>query len=34
VRAKYLVKLKNWAPNSKGWAVRVADVTADAIALA
>lgn len=34
VRAHYLVKLKNWKPNSAGWAVRVAQVTSDAIALA
>ncbi|MBZ9975468.1 glycoside hydrolase family 108 protein [Mesorhizobium sp. BR-1-1-10] len=34
LRVKFMVKLKNWKPNSAGWADRVATVTADAIALA
>ncbi|RWE44240.1 glycosyl hydrolase 108 family protein [Mesorhizobium sp.] len=34
LRVKFMVKLRNWKPNSAGWADRVATVTADAIALA
>ncbi|WP_181174568.1 glycosyl hydrolase 108 family protein [Mesorhizobium sp. B2-3-10] len=34
LRLQFMTKLKNWKPNSAGWAVRVATVTADAIALA
>ncbi|RVD58851.1 hypothetical protein EN866_19575 [Mesorhizobium sp. M2D.F.Ca.ET.223.01.1.1] len=33
-RMQFMVKLKNWKPNATGWALRVAAVTSDAIALA